>query len=43
VRLAAEDAEVHELLARVSQLLKPAAAVSEPAIRSRVMALMATA
>ena len=41
--LAAEDAEVHKLLAEVSQLLKPQSALDEPAIVERVRAVMAAA
>ena len=39
-RLAADDPEVHRLTAEVSQLLKPQAALREPALAARVMALM---
>jgi 2-polyprenyl-6-methoxyphenol hydroxylase-like FAD-dependent oxidoreductase len=38
--LAAQDAEVHKTMAEVSSLLRPAAALREPQIASRVMALM---
>ncbi len=43
VHLAARDPEVHKLMAEVQGLTKPAAALSEPALASRVMALMAAA
>jgi 2-polyprenyl-6-methoxyphenol hydroxylase-like FAD-dependent oxidoreductase len=39
-RLAAQDPEVHRLTAEVSQLLKPQAALREPALAARVMAMM---
>jgi 2-polyprenyl-6-methoxyphenol hydroxylase-like FAD-dependent oxidoreductase len=39
-RLAAQDSEVHRLTAEVSQLLKPQAALREPALVARVMSLM---
>ena len=39
-KLAAQDPEVHRLTAEVSQLLKPQAALREPALAARVMALM---
>jgi 2-polyprenyl-6-methoxyphenol hydroxylase-like FAD-dependent oxidoreductase len=39
-RLAAEDPEVHRLTAEVSQLLKPQAALREPALAARVMSLI---
>lgn len=39
-KLAAEDPEVHRLTTEVSQLLKPQAALREPALAARVMALM---
>ena len=39
-RLAAQDPEVHRLTAEVSQLLKPQAALREPALAARVMSLM---
>jgi 2-polyprenyl-6-methoxyphenol hydroxylase-like FAD-dependent oxidoreductase len=39
-KLAAQDADVHRLTAEVSQLLKPQAALREPALAARVMALM---
>ncbi len=39
-KLAAQDAEVHRLTTEVSQLLKPQAALREPALAARVMALM---
>ncbi len=39
-RLAAADPEVHRLTAEVSQLLKPQAALREPALVARVMSLM---
>ena len=38
--LAAQDPEVHRLTAEVSQLLKPQAALREPALAARVMSLM---
>lgn len=41
IKLAAQDSEVHKLLAEVQHLLKPQVALREPAIASRVMALMA--
>ena len=43
VRLAAQDAEVHKLLAEVNALLKPHGALREPMLASRVTALMETA
>jgi 2-polyprenyl-6-methoxyphenol hydroxylase-like FAD-dependent oxidoreductase len=39
-RLAAQDPEVHRLTVEVSQLLKPQAALREPALATRVMSLM---
>jgi hypothetical protein len=39
-KLAAQDPEVHRLTAEVSQLLKPQAALREPALTARVRALM---
>ena len=39
-RLAADDPEVHRLTVEVSQLLKPQAALREPALVARVMSLM---
>jgi 2-polyprenyl-6-methoxyphenol hydroxylase-like FAD-dependent oxidoreductase len=39
-KLAAADPEVHRLTAEVSQLLKPQAALREPALAARVMLLM---
>jgi 2-polyprenyl-6-methoxyphenol hydroxylase-like FAD-dependent oxidoreductase len=39
-KLAAQDPEVHRLTAEVSQLLKPQAALREPALAARVMSLM---
>jgi len=39
-KLAAQDPEVHRLTTEVSQLLKPQAALREPALAARVMALM---
>jgi 2-polyprenyl-6-methoxyphenol hydroxylase-like FAD-dependent oxidoreductase len=39
-RLAAADPEVHRLTVEVSQLLKPQAALREPALAARVMSLM---
>jgi 2-polyprenyl-6-methoxyphenol hydroxylase-like FAD-dependent oxidoreductase len=39
-RLAAADPEVHRLTVEVSQLLKPQAALREPALVARVMSLM---
>lgn len=39
-KLAAQDAEVHRLMTEVSQLLKPQAALREPALAARVMALI---
>jgi 2-polyprenyl-6-methoxyphenol hydroxylase-like FAD-dependent oxidoreductase len=38
-KLAAQDAEVHKLLAEVQHLLKPLSALREPALAARVMAL----
>ena len=43
VRLAAQDAEVHKILAEVNALLKPHGALREPTLASRVTALMETA
>ncbi len=43
VRLAADDAEVHKLLAEVTHLLKPQSALREPELVSRVTAMMAAA
>jgi 2-polyprenyl-6-methoxyphenol hydroxylase-like FAD-dependent oxidoreductase len=40
VKLAAQDPEIHRLMAEVSQLLKPSSALREPAVAARVMALM---
>ncbi len=40
LRLAAQDAEVHKTMVEVNALLKPAAALREPHIASRVMELM---
>jgi hypothetical protein len=39
-KLAAQDAEVHRLMAEVQHLLKPQSALREPALATRVMALM---
>jgi 2-polyprenyl-6-methoxyphenol hydroxylase-like FAD-dependent oxidoreductase len=39
-KLAADDPEVHRLTVEVSQLLKPQAALREPALVARVMSLM---
>jgi len=39
-KLAAQDPEVHRLTVEVSQLLKPQAALREPALAARVMSLM---
>jgi 2-polyprenyl-6-methoxyphenol hydroxylase-like FAD-dependent oxidoreductase len=39
-KLAADDPEVHRLTTEVSQLLKPQAALREPALAARVMSLM---
>ena len=39
-KLAAQDPEVHRLTAEVSQLLKPQAALRDPALAARVMSLM---
>jgi len=39
-KLAAADPEVHRLTAEVSQLLKPQAALREPALAARVMSMM---
>jgi len=39
-KLAAQDPEVHRLTVEVSQLLKPQAALREPALVARVMSLM---
>jgi len=39
-KLAAQDPEVHRLTAEVSQLLKPQAALRDPALSARVMSLM---
>jgi 2-polyprenyl-6-methoxyphenol hydroxylase-like FAD-dependent oxidoreductase len=39
-RLAAQDADVHKLLAEVQHLLKPPAALREPQLATRVMALV---
>jgi 2-polyprenyl-6-methoxyphenol hydroxylase-like FAD-dependent oxidoreductase len=39
-KLAAQDPEVHRLTAEVSQLLKPQAALREPALAARVMSMM---
>ena len=36
----AQDAQVHRLMTEVSQLLKPQAALREPALAARVMALI---
>jgi 2-polyprenyl-6-methoxyphenol hydroxylase-like FAD-dependent oxidoreductase len=43
LRLAAQDPEVHKLMAEVTSLTKPAGALREPALADRVMALMAAA
>ena len=42
-RLAAEDAEIHKLTAEVQNLLKPRSAYADPALRQRVMAMLANA
>ena len=39
-KLAADDPEVHRLTVEVSQLLKPQAALREPALVARVMSLI---
>jgi hypothetical protein len=39
VKLAAQDAGVHKLLAEVSHLLKPQSALREPDLAARVMSL----
>ncbi|WP_334375775.1 hypothetical protein [Bradyrhizobium sp. AZCC 1719] len=39
-KLAAQDPEVHRLTVAVSQLLKPQAALREPALAARVMSLI---
>ncbi len=41
-RLAAQDAEVHKLAAEVQHLLKPQSTLREPALATRVMALVGT-
>lgn len=43
VHLGARDPEVHKLMAEVQGLTKPAAALREPALANRVMALIAAA
>jgi PEP-CTERM motif len=43
LRLAAEDPEVYRIASEVRALLKPSSVLREPAIASRVMALMAAA
>ena len=40
-QVAAQDADVHRILAEVNNLMKPSSALRDPAIVSRVMALMA--
>ena len=39
MRLAAQDAGVHKLMAEVTQLLKPQSALRQPALAERVRAL----
>jgi 2-polyprenyl-6-methoxyphenol hydroxylase-like FAD-dependent oxidoreductase len=39
-KLAAQDADVHKLMAEVSHLLKPQSALREPSLATRVMSLM---
>ena len=39
-KLAAQDSEVHKLLSEVQNLLKPPSALREPALATRVMALL---
>jgi len=41
VRLAAEDADVHKLMVEVAQLIKPPSALREPALKDRIMRMMA--
>ena len=41
MRSSAEDAEIHKLTAEVQNLLKPRSAYADPALRQRVMAMMA--
>ena len=43
LRLAAEDPEVHKLMAEVSSLLKPASALREPELARRITAVMSAA
>jgi hypothetical protein len=43
VRLTAEDAEAHKILAEVRSLLKPTTALREPELASQVTAMMAPA
>ena len=43
VRLAAEDADVHKVLAEVTHLLRPQSALREPELANRVRALMMAA
>jgi flavin-dependent dehydrogenase len=40
VKLAAQDPEVHKLMAEVSHLMKPGSVLREPALAARAMALM---
>jgi hypothetical protein len=42
-KLAAEDADVHNLTAEVQNLLRPRSAYSDPALVQRVVAMMANA
>jgi hypothetical protein len=42
-KLAAEDADVHRLIAEVQNLLRPRSAYSDPALVQRVVAMMANA
>jgi hypothetical protein len=43
MRLTAEDAEADKILAEVRSLIKPASALREPELASKVMAMMAPA
>jgi hypothetical protein len=43
MRLTVEDTEADKILAEVRSLLKPASAVHEPELASRVMSMMAQA
>ncbi len=43
MRLTTEDAEADKILAEVRSLLKPASALRDPELASRVMAMMAPA